>query len=255
MPNFRPAIRLVLLLSFAATAGRAQVTDPHVTSWRTANAGQYARVYETAAKFTSNTTVTKWPSSGLTNDDTGTASYNGQTNVASPTYSDVQRVAYSTNYVYIYTTGLASYTMGNWLTPNNQTYTSWPLNRGAIHRIPRINTNPSASSIPATKQTVAQHGNGGVLVNGVLVWENGDGQSYTNGSPSTASVASISMSGDGIWNRLAGIAEAFNFDTGNAHQPSSGAYHNHINPKALRSHCSASLYTVPTDLLPSLISR
>ncbi len=195
---------------------RAQVTDPHITTWRTANSAQYARVYETAAKFTSGTTVTTWPSAGLTNGGGG---------VSTVTYSDVQRVAYSTNYVYIQTTGLASYTMGNWLTPNNQTYTSWPANRAAIHRIPRT------ASIPTTKQK--NNGNGGVLVNGVFVWQNGDAQSYANSS-STASSATISMSGDGIWNRLAGVAETFNFDPANGHQPSNGAYHNHINPKALR---------------------
>src|SRR5262249_46856847 len=46
--------------------------------------------------------------------------------------------------------------------------------------------------------------------------------------------AQISMSGDGIWNRLAGVAETFNFDPAYGHQPSNGAYHNHINPIALR---------------------
>ncbi len=206
-----------LLLSCALAAGAfADVTDPRITSWLTANSAKYARVYETAAKFTSGTTVTTWPSSGLTNGGGG---------VSTATYSDVQRVAYSSNYVYIQTTGLASYTMGNWLTPNGTTYTSWPANRAAIHRIPR---NPS---IPTTKQL--NHGSGGVLVNGVYVWQNGDAQSYSNAS-STSSTASISMSGDGIWNRLAGVAETFNFDPANGHQPSNGAYHNHINPKALR---------------------
>src|SRR6185369_9316109 len=120
---------------------------------------------------------------------------------------------------------LASYTMGNWLTPNGTTYTSFPSNRAAIHRIPRT------PSIPTTKQK--NNGSGGVLVNGVYVWQNGDAQSYSNAS-STTSSATISMSGDGIWNRLAGVAETFNFDPANGHQPSNGAYHNHINPKALR---------------------
>jgi len=218
--NMRPArflARLALLAFSGASAAFAQsASDPHITSWLTSKSAQYARIYETAAAKSSGTTVTTWPSSGLTNNGGG---------VSTVAYSDVQRVAYSTNYVYIYTTGLASYTMGNWLTPNNLTYTSWPANRAAIHRIPR---NPS---IPTTKQK--NNGNGGVLVNGVYVWQNGDAQSYSNAS-STSSTASISMSGDGIWNRLAGVAETFNFDPANGHQPSSGAYHNHINPKALR---------------------
>jgi hypothetical protein len=194
-----------------ATAHAQSVTDPHITSWLTANSAQYARVFETTSDKSSGNAVSTWPRAGLTNGGGGQAS---------PAYSDIQRVAYSTNYVYVYTTGLPSYTMGNWLTPNGGTYTSWPTNRGAIHRIPR---NPT---IPTTKQK--NNGSGGVLVNGVFVWENGDAQSYTT------STGTVSMGGQGIWNRLAGVAEAFNFDAAYGHQPSSGAYHNHINPIALR---------------------
>ena len=198
-------------LAFAAVAHAQSVTDPHIISWLTSRSAQYARVYETTSDKTSGNAVSTWPRSGLTNGGGGQAT---------PAYSDIQRVAYSSNYVYIYTTGLPSYTMGNWLTPNGATYTSWPTNRAAIHRIPR---NPS---IPTTKSKSG--GNGGVLVNGVYVWENGDAQSYTTSS------GTVSMSGQGIWNRLAGVAEAFNFDPGYGHQPNSGAYHNHINPIALR---------------------
>ena len=199
------------VLAFAVIARAQSVTDPHITSWLTTRSAQYARVYETTSDKTSGNAVSTWPRSGLTNGGGGQAT---------AAYSDIQRVAYSTNYVYIYTTGLPSYTMGNWLTPTGSTYTSWPTNRAAIHRIPR---NPS---IPTTKQK--SNGNGGVLVNGVFVWENGDAQSYTTSS------GTVSMSGQGIWNRLAGVAEAFNFDPGYGHQPNSGAYHNHINPIALR---------------------
>jgi hypothetical protein len=211
----RPVLRFLLPWALVAPAF-AQVTDPRITSWVTASSAKYARVYETASDKSSGNAVSTWPRSGLTNGGGGQAT---------SAYSEIQRVAYSTNYVYVQTTGYPSYTMGNWLTPNGTTYTSWPANRAAIHRIPR---NPS---IPTTKQK--NNGSGGVLVNGVYVWQNGDAQSYSNAN-STASSATISMSGDGIWNRLAGIAETFNFDPANGHQPSNGAYHNHINPKALR---------------------
>ncbi len=179
-------------------------------------ARSYARVYETTTDKTNGNAVSTWPRSGLTNGGGGQATV---------VYSDVQRVVYSTNYVYVYVTGLPSYTAGNWLTPNNMVYTSWPTNRGAIQKIPRNVT------IPATKQK--NNGSGGVLLNGVYVWQNGDAQSYANAS-STSGTATISMSGDGIWNRLAGVAETFNFDPAYGHQPNSGAYHNHINPIALR---------------------
>ncbi len=198
-------------LGFFAFAAQAQVTDPHITSWITSGSTKYARVYETTADKTSSNAVSTWPRAGLTNGGGGQSS---------PAYSDVQRVVYSANYVYIYTSGLPDYVMGNWLTPTGSVYTSWPTNRGAIHKIPRV------PSIPTTKQQ--NHGSGGVLVNGVFVWENGDAQSYTT------STATVSMQGQGIWNRLAGVAEAFNFDPNYGHQPNSGAYHNHINPIALR---------------------
>ena len=206
---FRFLAALVLL---AAVGRAAEVTDPKITSWVTARS--YARVYETAADRTSGNAVSTWPRSGLTNGNTGGASQ------ASPVYSDVQLVVYSTNYVYLYATGLPSYVAGNWVTPNNMTYTSWPVNRASIHRIPRNVT------IPTTKSKT--NGSGGLLLNGVYVWANGDAQSYST------TTATVSMSGQGIWNRLAGVAEAFNFDPAYGHQPSNGAYHNHVNPIALR---------------------
>lgn len=204
---------LFALLGLAgALSARAQsVTDPHITTWLTSKSAQYARIWETTSDKTSGNAVSTWPRSGLTN------SGGGQSTNA---YADVQRVAYSTNYVYIYTTGLASYTMGNWLNPQGGVFQFWPTNRAAIHRIPR---NPT---IPTTKSKA--NGVGGVWLNGVYLWENGDAQSYST------STSTVSFNGDGIWNRLAGVAEAFNFDTGNGHQPSSGAYHTHINPIALR---------------------
>ena len=208
-----PCLAAAALCGLLACSARAQsVTDPRITSWVTAKSAQYARVYETTSDKNSGNAVSTWPRAGLTNGGGGQST---------PSYSDVQRVVYSNNYVYIYTTGLASYTMGNWLTPNGGVYTSWPTNRGAIHRIPRT------PSIPTTKQKT--NGSGGVLVNGVFVWANGDAQSYNT------STGVVSMQGgQGIWNRLAGVAEAFNFDTAYGHQPNNGAYHNHVNPIALR---------------------
>ncbi len=199
------------VLACCLAAAAQSVTDPHITTWLTSRAAQYARVYETSSDKSSGNAVTTWPRSGLTN------SGGGQATAA---YADVQRVAYSNNYVYIYTTGLASYPMGNWLSPTGNVFMFWPTNRAAIHRIPR---NPS---IPTTKQKA--NGVGGVWVNGVYLWENGDAQSYTT------STGTVSFNGQGIWNRLAGAAEAFNFDPANGHQPSSGAYHTHINPIGLR---------------------
>jgi hypothetical protein len=201
----------LLFAGILAAAGAQSVTDPHITSWLTSKSAQYARIYETTSDKSSGNAVSTWPRSGLSN------SGGGQSTAA---YADVQRVAYSTNYVYITTTGLASYTMGNWLNPQGAVFMFWPTNRAAIHRIPRNLT------IPTTKAKAT--GVGGVWLNGVYLWENGDAQSYTT------STGAVSFNGAGIWNRLAGAAEAFNFDPANGHQPSSGAYHTHINPIGLR---------------------
>src|ERR1700678_2742437 len=174
-----------LLAAFGAAAVAGSVaaqTDPHITSWLTANSAQYASVYETTAEKKANTSFTTWPASDLTNDGGGQST---------PAYADIQRVAYSTNYVYVYTSGLASYVMGNWLNPNGAVYTSWPTDRAAIQKIPR---NPT---IPTTKQDT--NGSGGVWLNGVFLWENGDGQSYDT------STAAVSMGGQGIWNRRAAV--------------------------------------------------
>lgn len=207
---FRLFLPAVFLL--APLVARAQtVTDPRITSWLTTKSGAYARVWETTADKTSGNAVATWPRSGLTN-------RGGGQSVA--TYSDVARVVYSANYVYVYTTGLASYTMGPWLDPNGGLFGMWPTNRGAIHQIPR---NPT---IPATKTRTG--GGGGVLVNGVFLWNNGDAQSYTT------STGQVSFQGQGIWNRLAGPTEGPTFDGGLAHQPQTGEYHNHVNPRALR---------------------
>ena len=209
--GFRCSVGVAFLLLLAARGSAQNVTDPRITTWQTAKSGSYARAYETTADKASDNAVTTWPRAGLINRGGG---------VSTPTYSDVTRVVYSANSVYIYTSGLASYTMGPWLNPNGALFGMWPINRGAIHRIPRTPT------IPAVKQRT--NGGGGVLVNGVFLWANGDGQSYTT------STGVVSPAGQDVWNRLAGPTEGPTFDAGNAHQPGTGEYHNHINPRALR---------------------
>ena len=221
-------------LSPLAAPLRAQ-TNPAITSWVAARS--YARIYETynVSGYSSRlngTTVTTWPASGLTNNNSGGAS------VSSPVYSDIQRVQYDNTYVYVYATGLPSYVAGNWLKPGGSTtavngvYNNWPINRATIHKI-KLSSGLTQSSTGGTTASTTG-GNGGVLLNGVLVWPCGDGQSYDNtGSPNSTSVT-VATSGDGIWNRLAGVAEDFNFDPAKGHQPPSGAYHNHTNPIALR---------------------
>src|SRR5687767_12435586 len=85
---------LTVAASGPSTLAQTTVTDPRITSWATSSSGRYARVYETTADKNSGNAVKTWPRAGLTNGGGG---------VATQTYSDVQRVAYSTNYVYVTT--------------------------------------------------------------------------------------------------------------------------------------------------------
>src|SRR2546421_9001276 len=131
--RFLRSFLFALLLCRSVPSFAQTVSDPHITTWLTSRSGQYARVYETTADKSSDNAVSTWPPSGLTN------SGGGQATAA---YADVQRVAYSNNFVYIYTTGLAGYTMGNWLSPTGNVFMFWPTNRAAIQRIPRTASIP-----------------------------------------------------------------------------------------------------------------
>ena len=87
----------ILLLILAGGLAHA---DPLLTSWFTADSGQYARIYQSTADETSRTASKTW-SRG-----TGVQS--------TPTYAGVSKIVYSTNWVYIRSTGLAGYIMGPW---------------------------------------------------------------------------------------------------------------------------------------------
>ena len=75
-------------------------SEPLITSWHTTNSGEYARIYPTLADQTAQTSVTTWS--------------RGQGTQTTPAYSDVHQVDYSTSWVYVHSTGLASHTMGPW---------------------------------------------------------------------------------------------------------------------------------------------
>lgn len=177
--------------------------DPQITSWFTANSGQYARIYASSAAETAGTQSTTW------NRGAGIQS--------SPTYADISEISASTNWVYIRTSGLASHLMGPW--PN--TFPNFPSNTATIYRIPRVPT------VPATK-TSTGGGPIGRFVNGVSFFDNRDTFSYVN-----ATATEVQNTGDGIWNRDAYVNEAVTFDPALAHQAGNN-YHYHVQPIALR---------------------
>lgn len=187
--------------------------EPLIYSWFTANSAQYARIYPTLTEQSAQTPVTTWSRSA------GTQS--------APAYSDVQQVDYSTSWVYIHTTGLASHIMGPWYLNAAKTnlFPNFPSNTATMFRFPRVPV------IPATKIGTGL-GATGRMVNGVSMFDCRDAFSYstTNAADATPGGA---FTGDGIWNRDAYHNESVTFDPAFAHQAGNN-YHYHAQPFGLR---------------------
>jgi len=213
-----------LLLTFTAVL-RA---DPILSSWYTDNSSTLARVIQTTSTTTGtqNTTpVTTWPTSGITNNNTNSISQ------ATPVYADVQRVTYDSTWVYVQSSGLASYTMGPFLNGNRGLFGFWPVAQNYTVKFPR-----TPGVIPVNK---APHQGGviGLMVNGVGIYDLGDAFAFvqTGSSPVTGSDSMMQTNTAHPWWRDALAVEVVTFDPGYAHQPgSNGQYHYHAEPKALR---------------------
>jgi YHYH protein len=192
-----------LITSSCITHSRA--ADPRIDSWFTQNSGRYARIYATAADEAAGNSVTTW------SHGSGTQSL--------PVYAGVREVSYSSNWVYIRSSGLASYVMGPWYlnAAKTQLFPNYPANAKVLYRIPR---NPT---VPATK-TLTGLGAVGYFVNGVALFDNRDAF-YWNGSSE--------VQGTGLWNRDAYVNESVTFDAALAHQAGAN-HHYHANPIALR---------------------
>ena len=193
----------VAVLTMMSVSAGNLFADPMLTSWFTKNAGQYARIQQT----TNGAIVTTWTGQTL------------------PAYSDIEVVSYSTNYVYVYSSGLASHVMGPWYLNAAKTmlFPNLPKNQKVTMRFSR-------TPVPASMHTETTGGAMGMYVNGVAVFNMLDGYAYNTSSGSDQQ----GMIGTGIWERDAKFGEAVTFDPANAHQPGSGQYHCHINPIALR---------------------
>jgi hypothetical protein len=198
---------LTLLAVLLGPALRARA-EPHVDSWLTDRAGQYARVYTSDAARLSGTSVTTWS--------------NGNQVQSVPAYCGVQEIATSADWVYLRTSGLAGHVMGPWYLnlARTQIFPNLPKNTKTWYRIPRQTANP------ATK-TLTGLGTIGFFVDGVSMFDTRDGF-YWNGSAETGG------GGSGYWNRDAYVNEGTTFDPGYAHQENSGTHHYHANPIALR---------------------
>lgn len=198
----------LLLATTLAVASPLRAADPHVDSWLTTNSGKYARIYTSKTAALSGTPVSTWTGQTL------------------PAYSDIQEVYSSTNWVYVRTTGLASHHLGPWYfdTAKTTLFNNLPSNQHVLDRIPRFPT-------PAATKTVNYLGSLGRWVNGVGFFNMLDGAFYNNGAESQDGGQGVQTA---YWVRNAMFVEVVTFDNSNGHQPPSGTYHYHADPKALR---------------------
>lgn len=205
-------VKIVLLNLLAVGALHA---DPQITSWLTTYSGQYARIYASDAAKAFGTALTSWS--------------NGRLTQALPAYCGVQEILSSSNWVYVRSTGLGSYTMGPWYNDpaHSRAFPNLPVNQKFIYRLPRI------PSVPST-HTFKRLGEIGFFVDGVRMFDAGDAFSYSTASGQDASPMARIGQGDRIWNRDAWVNERTTFDAGYAHQQNTGRFHYHANPIALR---------------------
>ena len=195
--------RLVTALTLSAFTAQA---DPQIDSWFTTYSGKYARLYATDADKTSGNAVSTWS--------------RGSISQSIPAYCGIYFVGYSSSWIYIRSTGLASHIMGPWYlnSARTQLFPNEPKNTATLYRLPR------SPSVPGSK-TLTGLGAIGYFVDGVAMFDTRDAF-YWNGS--------ADVGGTGYWNRDAWINEGLTFDPGQAHQPGDGTHHYHANPIALR---------------------
>ena len=209
LANVRPDLPLALAGLWLSITVPAQAGDPRTNCWFTTDSGRYARLYTNSAMQAAGTTLTTWS--------------NGSQTQALPAYCGVQEVYSSSNWIYVRSTGLASYNMGPWYlnAQHTQMFPNLPVNQKSLFRFPRV------ASAPATK-TVSGGGPIGIFVDGVAMFNSWD--AYTWSTTANADEQNIT----GYWNRDAYVNESVSFDAGYAHQENTGIYHYHADPVGLR---------------------
>jgi len=204
-------LRLLISLALPATG----LADPQLTSWYTLNPGHYARLYRTDADRLAGVTETTWS--------------NGRQTQAEPVQSGIRQILYSTNWVYIRTTGLPSQVMGPWYLDawHRRTFPNLPTDQHLIFCIPR---HPQAQ----TGDDFQRLGEIGLTVDGVRIFDANDAFSYSHANASDANPRAGIGQGDQVWERDAFVNEAMTFDPGMGHQQNWGRYHYHAEDIALR---------------------
>ncbi|HYG51493.1 MAG TPA: YHYH protein, partial [Flavobacteriales bacterium] len=132
--------------------------------------------------------------------------------------SEVLQVCYNDDTIYVRTNMLASYIMGDW--PGDPFVCD---GQNASYIFKRNPTYPSSTH--GTKNV----GLFGLAINGVALYDDGDGKSYNS------TTGTNNNTGAGVWNQIAWVAHADEMDSGNAHPDPNNIYHHHHNPIQLCS--------------------
>lgn len=179
-----------------------------------------------SAKAQTNPAITSW----LQNNSIMGRHYvsGNSTPIQDADLANVQKVEYSTNWVYITTQGVPSYITGPFL-DGNPSFTT------AQNAIFKLALNPTQNTGTAS---VTTGGNIGQFVNGVALFDYRDGVAWNAtssalcggpGNPPCPGGPNANMD----WNRDAVLAEKAGFDCSKGH-PAMGNYHHHQNPSAFK---------------------
>ena len=127
--------------------------------------------------------------------------------------SDILKVCYNTDTIWVRCHSLASFIMGPW---DNDPFVAGSQDFRYI--FPRNPTYPSTTHDDSPVSLV------GLAVNGVAIYAAGDGKSYNSSTNTNGN------NGDGLWNQVAWEAHANEMDAnGGGHPDPNQVYHNHSN--------------------------
>ena len=153
---------------------------PQLNTWFTKNSLQDARVV--SGFDPSAGAKTTWP----VDVPTGARTSGG---VSAPEKADTQTISYTDSTVYVSSNNLASYVMGPWFAGGG--------NGGVFNNFPSvINTRAQIPRTPAVAATKRNSGMGpvGIWVNGVAVFNAGDGATYSNAARNDAGGGPVQLS-------------------------------------------------------------
>ncbi|MCE3229462.1 MAG: hypothetical protein K0S32_4013 [Bacteroidetes bacterium] len=140
--------------------------------------------------------------------------------------SEVQQVCYDTDTVWVRANILAKYIIGPW--PGDP-FLADGQNKSYVF--------PRNPVYPTSTHPNKPVGMQGMLINGVAIYDDGDGKSYNTSTNTNAN------NGAGVWNQIAWVAHLGEMDAGMGHPDPNKVYHNHSNPVMLCSVTSATAHS------------